>query len=343
MGSTSDSMDPEAAYAALAEGRPLPFHVAGVLDYSLPSGRELPKAFPVGMSVDVLNLADRAELASLPNGLAAYELNLSGTAVRSLPDDLRVESRLDLSRCDRLESLPAGLTVGTLLLRACTALVALPEGLDVWFLDLTGCWAFERWPEAARIRGGRLQLRGCTALRTLPSYVRRLAALDVRDCPNLTALPADLVVSGWLDLAASGLTEEDSLGVGMSRTQLRWSGVNIDARIAFRPESIPVEEVLGEQNAERRRVLMDRYGYGRFLKDAGAQVLDRDRDPGGERQLLRLVLQGDEDLVAMSCFCPSTGRQYMLRVPPQTATCRAAAAWIAGFDDPDDYRPVQET
>ncbi len=49
------------------------------------------------------------------------------------------------------------------------------------------------------------------------------------------------------------------------------------------------------------------------------------------------------DLVEMSCFCPSTGRQYMIRVPPNTATCRQAAAWIAGFDDPDDYHPVLET
>jgi len=41
--------------------------------------------------------------------------------------------------------------------------------------------------------------------------------------------------------------------------------------------------------------------------------------------------------------CPSTGRKYLLRVPPHIADCRAAAAWLAGFNNPDEYRPVQET
>jgi hypothetical protein len=34
---------------------------------------------------------------------------------------------------------------------------------------------------------------------------------------------------------------------------------------------------------------------------------------------------------------------YALRVPPTMRSCRQAAAWMAGFDDPDDYRPLVET
>ncbi len=173
--------------------------------------------------------------------------------------------------------------------------------------------------------------------------MQRLSALNVRDCPNLSALPANLVVSGWLDLGHSGLKEEAALPVGLAQTQLRWAGINVDWRIAFEPETIAVEEVLEERNAERRRVLLDRYGYGRFIQDSQAEILDRDKDPGGPRQLLRVKLEGDEDLVVMSCFCPSTQRQYMIRVPPATSSCRHASAWIAGFDNPDDYHPLKET
>lgn len=336
-------MDSEAAYELLAAGRlPRDQAVAGVLDYSAKSERPLPPGFPEGLSVDLLNLTGR-DVTALPRGLRAYELNLTETPIRDLPDDIQVTTRLNLTRCDRLESLPAGLTVGTLVLRGCTALTRLPERLDVWFLDLSGCWAVEQWPASARIRSGHLQLRTCAALRALPPYLNRLSALNVRECPNLTALPADLVVTGWLDLGHSGLTDESMLPPGLAGTQLRWAGVNIDRRIAFHPELIAVEEVLAERNSERRRVLLDRYGYGRFLHDAQAEILDRDLDPGGERQLLRVKLEGDEDLVAMSCFCPSTSRQYIIRVPPATPTCHHAAAWIAGFDDPDDYQPVLET
>jgi hypothetical protein len=156
-------------------------------------------------------------------------------------------------------------------------------------------------------------------------------------------LPANLVVTGWLDLGHSGLKDESALPPGLLRAQLRWAGVNVDRRIAFHPETIHVDEVLEEGNSERRRMLLDRYGYGRFIQDAQAEILDRDTDPGGERQLLRVKWEGDEDLVAMSCFCPSTGRQYIIRVPPTTPTCHNAAAWIAGFDDPKDYHPVMET
>lgn len=343
MTSTSHSVSAETAYEWLAQRKaPDGLRVEGVLDYSLKSGRVLPIAFPSNFHVDVFDLSDR-ELETLPRGLTAYELVLTGTTIRSLPPDLKVQVRLDLSRCDRLETLPEGLTVGTLNLRGCNALRVLPERLDVWFLDLSGCWAFEQWPQVARIRSGRLQLRGCTAIRQLPAYLETLAALNVCDCPNLTALPNDLVVTGWLDLGRSGLTDESALPEGLSRTQLRWAGVAIDRRIAFHPETLTVDELLSEQNAERRRALLDRYGYGRFLKDANAEVLDDDRDSGGPRELLRVKLANDEDLVALSCFCPSTNRQYIIRVPPSTTTCHHAAAWIAGFDDPDEYQPLMET
>jgi hypothetical protein len=333
----------ETAYDLLARGNaPRGLRVNGALDYSQKSGRSLPLVFPEDLCVEVLDLTDR-DINAIPSGLQAYELVLAGTQVASLPNGLNVDVRLDLSRCERLETLPEGLTVGTLLLRGCTGLAALPEGLDVWFLDLSGCWAFDTWPQQACIRSGQLQLRGCTAMYELPCYLQRLSALNLRDCPNLTSLPEDLIVTGWLDLGRSGLKEESALPAGLAHTQLRWSGVNIDRRIAFRPETIAVQEVLQEGNAERRRVLLDRYGYGRFLEDADAEVLDRDTDPGGPRQLLRVKLEQDEDLVAMSCFCPSTGRQYMIRVPPATPTCRHAAAWIAGFDNPDDYQPILET
>jgi hypothetical protein len=337
------TLKPRNAYELLASGAaPSGFRIEGALDYSAQSQRELPKKLPDGLQVDVLNLSGRM-IESLPTGLKAYELILAETPILSLPDDIKVTCRLDLTRCDRLEHLPNGLTVGTLLLRGCTALTALPERLDVWFLDMSECWAVESWPKEASIRGGQLQLRSCTALRELPSYLQRLSALNVRECPNLKSLPPDLVVTGWLELAHSGLTCEEILPPGLATTQLRWAGVNVDRRIAFHPETIRIEEVLGERNSERRRVLLDRYGYGRFLQDAAAEILDSDADPGGKRQLLRVKLEGDEDLVAMSCFCPSTQRQYIIRVPPATTSCRHAAAWIAGFDDPRDYRPLVET
>jgi hypothetical protein len=242
---------------------------------------------------------------------------------------LEVEYKLDLQDCRRLEELPTGLKVGSLVLRGCTALRRLPEGLDIYFLDLQGCTRLEGWPRRARIRIGRLNASGCARLTSLPQGLRSLAQLDISNCPNLRELPEGLEVSSWLDIGGSGVT---GMPASLSEVRLRWRGVPVDRRIAFRPETITVAEILGERNAELRRVLLERFGFERFMTEAGAAVVDRDRDAGGERQLLCLKLS-----------CPSTGRRYLLRVPPTMRTCRQAVAWTAGFDDPELYRPLVET
>ena len=295
---------------------------------------------PEGLVVRHLVMAGCTGLVELPAGLSCYELDLSGTRLRSLPEDLRVEYRLGLGGCTALEELPAGLAVGSLGLRGCTALTALPEGLDVHFLDLQGCKNLTTWPDSARVRFGRLDLGGCARLRALPETLGPLAQLDVSDCNGLTDLPEGLRIGTRIELANTAIAGLPPL---MEEVELRWRGVTIDQRIAFRPESIAVAEVLAEENAERRRVLLERVGLERFLAEADARVLDEDRDPGGIRRLLLVPMRDDEPLVCVLVHCPSTGGRYLLRVPPALTTCRAAVAWTAGFDSPDLYRPLVES
>ncbi|MHB8899820.1 MAG: DUF6745 domain-containing protein, partial [Thermoguttaceae bacterium] len=211
---------------------------------------------------------------------------------------------------------------------------------STWFLDLSECPRFASWPARGTIHRGTLRLRNCIELATLPSWLGLLGQLDLAGCVRLADVPDGIRVSSWIDVGGTAIT---ALPPSLTGAPLRWRGVPVDERIAFRPETLSAREVLEEGNAERRRVMMERMGYLRFAEDAQAKILDADRDPGGRRQLLRIELEGDEPLVGLACFCPSTGRQYFLRVPPDTRTCRQAAAWIAGFDDPKSYQPVLET
>jgi hypothetical protein len=304
------------------------------------SGCTALKALPAGLRARRINVSGCTALAELPAGLQCYELIARHTGLRALPAGLRVEYRLDLEGCAALAELPAGLAVGSLILRECTALEALPEGLAVYFLDIAGCTRLSAWPAAAAVRIGRLNARGCVRLQTLPPWLEELAQLDVSGCVNLAQLPPGLAVTSWIDLADTRIA---SLPPSTQGAQLRWRGVPISPRIAFRPETITAAEVLAEANAELRRVLLERMGYDAFLEQAAAKTLHRDRDAGGERRLLRVNLANDEPLVCVSVICPSTGRQYLIRVPPSTRTCHQAAAWIAGFDNPNDYRPLIET
>jgi hypothetical protein len=295
---------------------------------------------PRGFRVRRLDLSGRWNPEHLLPGLRCYELDLKNTAITALPADLRVEYRLDLENCTALRSLPEGLKVGSLILRGCLSLESLPDGLDVYFLDISGCTAISHWPARGSIQVGRLTARGCAQLRSLPRWMTRLAQLDLRDCTNLRELPDGLVVTSWVDVAGTRIR---SLPASLKGVQLRWRGVTVDERVAFRPELITAEEILAESNAERRRVLLERMGYEAFLAHAKAETLDTDRDAGGERRLLRVPIKDDEDLVCVSVLCPSTGRQYVIRVPPTTSTCHQAVAWVAGFDNADEYKPLAES
>ena len=162
----------------------------------------------------------------------------------------------------------------------------------------------------------------------------------MRDCTNLGGLPPQLRVADWIEIANSGLRAlpERSRGV-----RLLWRGVAVDADAAFHPERLRVEDILQQQNSERRRLYLQWFGVERFMRSADARVLDADTDAGSGRELLQVELANDESLVCVSVQCPSTGRRYLLRVPPTVTSCQEAVAWTAGFDDPLDYRPIVET
>ncbi len=287
-----------------------------------------------------LDLSNQAEVIKLPKGLSCFELNLTGCPIAELPDDIQIESNLILRNCENLKRLPEGLAVELLDLQGCSALKQLPEGLDVWFLNLRGCVSLSQFPEKASIRNGALLVGGCRNLRGLPMYLTKLSTLDISDCPHIDALPPRLEVGLWIDVGGSGITE---LAAPNHEVGVRWRSVVIDRRVAFQPETITSAEVLKQKNTELRRVLIERMGNERFVSQAKAKVIDRDRDAGGPRELLRLPLENDEDFVCLSCNCPSTSRHYLLRVPPTMETCHQAAAWMAGFDDPKKYKPVIET
>jgi hypothetical protein len=67
---------------------------------------------PAQLDVKLLCLADCTGVTALPSGLACDTLNLHGTRVCTLPDDLSVIYLLDLSDCRELNHLPAGAESG---------------------------------------------------------------------------------------------------------------------------------------------------------------------------------------------------------------------------------------
>jgi hypothetical protein len=304
-------------------------------------------ALPHELLVHRLELNDCAALKTLPAGLSAYRIRAQRAGFESLPEEIVVTYELDLTDCTHLRRLPEGLRVGSLIIRNCFGLDSLPEDLHLYFLDASNCVNLKHWGERGTVEVGNINLSGCRQLTYLPDWMTKIAQLNITNCVNLRRLPDNLRVTSTIELANSGLT---SLPPGCRKATLRWNGVGIDERIAFRPETITAKEVMAQENIELRRVMLERMGYEKFFKESKAKELDKDFDPGGIRRLLRVEFQDqnrfgqrDEPLVCLSVLCPSTARSYIIRVPPTMTTCRQAAAWVAGFDDPKLYNPVQET
>jgi len=287
-----------------------------------------------------LDVSEIKERFTLPARLRCFELNLAASAIETLPPQISVAHRIDLSGCAQLKSLPAGLRVGTLVLRDCVSLSALPENLEVHFLVLDGCRALQHWPETARVHTGRVSARGCISLGSVPASLGPVATLDLSGCNNITSLPEGARVTSWVDLQGTGVRR---LPESMHGVRIRSRGVMVPDRVIFAPETLTAAEIIAQPNVELRRVMLDRFGLNRFLAEAGATVRDEDHDAGGNRQLVCVELPGDEPLVCVVVRCPSTARRYLIRVPPATKTCREAVAWTAGFENAADYKPVQET
>ncbi len=268
----------------------------------------------VGRTLRLVKMPRLREIGDKPLIVSRSLLCHSCLALERVGAGLEVGRDLKLIHSIRLRELPENLRVpGRLCLRDCSALERLPGGLCVWDES--------RWTgDGLRGAGAAVELQGCTAL---------------------TALPNDLTVRGYIELAGSGVrTVGNKLD---AEGWLQWQGVRIQPDV-LRPESLTAERILTETNTEVRRTMIERVGLQNLLGRVTLDILDEDTDPGGPRRLLRLKGNRPEpDRVFLHCCCPSSGREYLVRVPPDTKRCHDAAAWMAGFHNPQDYHPEKET
>lgn len=122
-----------------------------------------------------------------------------------------------------------------------------------------------------------------------------------------------------------------------------WRGMPVPAAFLAELASLTPQRIRAEENAELRRVMLEYYGYDRYLAESGAEPLHRDETG----ILWRIALEGDEDVVMVEVVNSTpepdgTHRTYWLRVPPGTRTAKDGVAWTFGLDGAA-YAPVRQT
>ncbi|MCX4679989.1 hypothetical protein OG413_32750 [Streptomyces sp. NBC_01433] len=122
-----------------------------------------------------------------------------------------------------------------------------------------------------------------------------------------------------------------------------WRGMPVPAAFLAELATLTPERIRAEENAELRRVMLEYYGYDRYLTESRAEPVHRDETG----ILWRISLDGDEDVVMVEVVNSTpepdgTHRTYWLRVPPTTSTAKDGVAWTFGLDG-SAYAPVRQT
>jgi hypothetical protein len=121
------------------------------------------------------------------------------------------------------------------------------------------------------------------------------------------------------------------------------NGVRVPQRVVECPQDLKIDEIEKEGNAEVRRIMLERFGWARFVQESGAKEVSRD-DWG---ILFRKELANDEPLVMVKVANATPEpdgslKDYFLRVPPDVRSAHEAVAWTFG-QERKDYEPVVQT
>jgi hypothetical protein len=202
------------------------------------------------------------------------------------------------------------------------------------------------------------------ATRLLPDVlgVPRIASRSARTVDRLLAIAGS--AGPWWALERLAIVSERPLRLALDERGLLHStegpalaypdgfaiwadhGVSVPEWLVTDPGRLAVEHIDAEENAEVRRVMIERFGAERLVREGGATLLHED----ATGRLWRRELPGGRwgDPVVMVEVVNSTPepdgshRTYFLRVPPITRTATAAVAWTFGLRE-SEYAPARQT
>ena len=111
------------------------------------------------------------------------------------------------------------------------------------------------------------------------------------------------------------------------------NGTRVTEQIVLHPETLTVVQIKAEKNAEVRRVMRERFGEGRYLRETGARVIQMDHSGAHIGAAPRALMQDDEGRRFLVGTDGSTARTYYMEVPATVRTCREAHVALCGFDE----------
>jgi len=106
--------------------------------------------------------------------------------------------------------------------------------------------------------------------------------------------------------------------------------------VVMDPHLITPAMVEGEQNAEKRRIILQRYGYEKYFFDAKCEVIDQDQvqvEIGNDRTMPRMLIKTAQNDLFLVGSDGSTERVYVMPVLQDVKTCKEAHELISGLKE----------
>jgi hypothetical protein len=124
-----------------------------------------------------------------------------------------------------------------------------------------------------------------------------------------------------------------------------WRGLRVPRPVVEEPDSLTVADVHREWNMEVRRVMLERMGFDRYVREAGGRVIAAD-DYGRLWRCNALPLEREPlafvEVKNATREPDGSARRYFLRVPPTVSTPHDAVAWSFGLSA-SHYAPSIES
>lgn len=126
-----------------------------------------------------------------------------------------------------------------------------------------------------------------------------------------------------------------------------WHGSSIPEWVITRRRFINPILIDLTENAEVRRVLIEIYGWQKYLRSFGTKVFHEDKYGKLYRREPKSLGQFDEPLMAVEVVNSTAEpdgsyKRYLLRVPPSMQRAKQAVAWTFGLRE-EDYDPEKES
>ena len=99
---------------------------------------------------------------------------------------------------------------------------------------------------------------------------------------------------------------------------------------------IKAKWILGERNAEIRKLIIKKIGWAKILSDLNAQLINE----WNSYELYRIQPKDQlisESFQLLKMKCPSAGSDYVLCVPPHSNSAKEAVKWINRGIEPEEF------